>query len=113
MVQPSCGLRLNYYPPITDTEDASGAGRLLGHEDVTFITLLPAPDQEGLQILHRGSRKWIRVRAPSGSIIMNPGDYMQRISADRFQSTTHRVGKPRDSAEMKLPRVTVPLNIYL
>ena len=49
-------------PPITDAENASGAGRLLGHEDVTFITLLPAPDQEGLQILHRATRKWIRVR---------------------------------------------------
>jgi isopenicillin N synthase-like dioxygenase len=112
-VQPSCGLRLNYYPPVSDVEDRSGAGRLLGHEDVTFITLLPAPDQEGLQILHRKTRKWIRVRAPEGSIILNTGDYMQRISADRFPSTTHRVSKPRDPIEMALPRVTVPLNIYL
>ncbi len=113
MHHPSCGLRLNYYPPISSDEDASGAGRLLGHEDVTFITLLPAPATEGLQILNRQTRKWIRVQAEPGTIILNTGDYMQRISADRFPSTTHRVSKPRTPAERLQPRVTVPLNIYL
>lgn len=113
MCHPSCGLRLNYYPPISSDEDASGAGRLLGHEDVTFITLLPAPVTEGLQILNRRTRKWIRVQAEPGTIILNTGDYMQRISADRFPSTTHRVSKPRSPAERLRPRVTVPLNIYL
>jgi isopenicillin N synthase-like dioxygenase len=113
MHHPSCGLRLNFYPPISSDEDASGAGRLLGHEDVTFITLLPAPATEGLQILNRRTRKWIRVQAEPGTIILNTGDYMQRISADRFPSTTHRVSKPRAPAERLQPRVTVPLNIYL
>ena len=113
MRHPSCGLRLNFYPSISGEEDVSGAGRLLGHEDVTFITLLPAPAIEGLQILNRRSRKWIRVQAEPGTIILNTGDYMQRISADRFPSTTHRVSKPRTAAERLQPRVTVPLNIYL
>jgi isopenicillin N synthase-like dioxygenase len=113
MRHPSCGLRLNYYPPISSAEDASGAGRLLGHEDVTFITLLPAPTTEGLQILNRATRKWIRVKAEPGTIILNTGDYMQRISADRFPSTTHRVSKPREAVERSRPRITVPLNVYL
>ncbi len=72
------GLRLNYYPPIDDADQASGAGRLLGHEDIDLFTLLPAPAVEGLQALHRNG-KWVRVSAPAGSIIMNTGDYMQRI----------------------------------
>ena len=47
------------------------------------MTLLPAPRTEGLQIFHRASRAWVRLQAPPGSIILNTGDYMQRISADR------------------------------
>ena len=45
-----CALRLNYYGAISDEDDATGAGRLLGHEDVTLFTLLPAPSVEGLQV---------------------------------------------------------------
>ena len=44
------GLRLNYYPPVTAEDDASGAARLLGHEDVDLFTLVPAPQGEGLQV---------------------------------------------------------------
>ncbi|MDX1429151.1 MAG: 2-oxoglutarate and iron-dependent oxygenase domain-containing protein, partial [Rhodothermales bacterium] len=89
------GLRLNYYPPIGSADAASGAGRLLGHEDVDLFTILPAPRVEGLQVWNHQSGKWIRLDAPWGSIIINTGDYMQRITNDRFPSTTHRVSKPR------------------
>jgi len=107
------GLRLNYYPPISDADDASGAGRLLGHEDVTMFTLLPAPQIEGLQVLDRRTRKWIRLQAPRGTIILNTGDYMQRISNDILPSTTHRVSKPRDPELRRRPRASFPLNVYL
>ena len=91
------GLRLNYYPPMSTEDDASGAARLLGHEDIDMFTFLPAPRVEGLQVLNRRNMKWIRLNAPPGTIILNTGDYMQRISNDIFPSTTHRVSKPRDS----------------
>jgi isopenicillin N synthase-like dioxygenase len=35
------GLRANYYPPMSAAQDRSGAGRLLGHEDVDLFTILP------------------------------------------------------------------------
>lgn len=107
------GLRLNYYPPVTAADDASGAGRLLGHEDVDLFTLLPAPKEEGLQVLNRANMRWIRLQAPPGSIILNTGDYMQRITNDRLPSTTHRVGKPRDPEQRSHPRVSFPMNVYL
>lgn len=107
------GLRCNYYPPVTDADAASGAGRLLGHEDVTVFTLLPAPRVEGLQVLNRANFKWVRVQAPPGSLIVNTGDYMQRITNDRLPSTTHRVSKPRDSQALGQARTSFPLNIYL
>ena len=106
------GLRLNYYPPLGEEEAASGAGRILGHEDVNLFTLLPAPSIEGLQVFNRANNRWIRLAAPPGSIILNSGDYLQRISNDVFPSTTHRVSIPRDRALYDQPRITFPLAVY-
>lgn len=107
------GLRLNYYPPISTEDDASGAGRLLGHEDINLFTILPAPKVEGLQVLNRENGKWIRLTAPPGSIILNTGDYTQRITNDILPSTTHRVSKPRDHSKHGQTRVSFPMNVYV
>jgi isopenicillin N synthase-like dioxygenase len=107
------GLRLNFYPPLTEDQDRSGAGRLLGHEDVDLFTILPAPRVDGLQVWNHRSGKWVRLRAPQGSIIINTGDYMQRISNDRLPSTTHRVGKPSDSSQLTAARVYFPMAVYV
>jgi isopenicillin N synthase-like dioxygenase len=107
------GLRLNYYPPMTGGQNSSGAGRLLGHEDVDLFTILPAPMVDGLQVWNHRSGKWVRLRAPQGSIIINTGDYMQRISNDRLPSTTHRVGKPSDGSHLSIARVSFPMAVYL
>jgi isopenicillin N synthase-like dioxygenase len=105
------GFRLNYYPPVDPGQVPSG-GRMLGHEDVDLFTFLPAPRVDGLQVLNRRNMKWIRLDAPPGSIILNTGDYMQRISNDIFPSTTHRVAQPRDPESMAKPRVSFPMAIY-
>src|ERR1051325_7475042 len=107
------GLRLNYYPPVTAADDASGAARLLGHEDIDLFTFLPAPSVEGLQVLNRRNMKWVRLTAPRGTIILNTGDYMQRISNDVFPSTTHRVSKPRDPRQRLASRKSLPMAVYL
>jgi isopenicillin N synthase-like dioxygenase len=107
------GLRLNYYPPMTEEQDRSGAGRLLGHEDVDLFTILPASRTDGLQVWNHRSGKWVRMKAPPGSIIINTGDYMQRISNDRLPSTTHRVGKPTDGSHLTRTRVSFPMAVYV
>ena len=107
------GLRLNYYPPMSPEMDDSGAARLLGHEDVDLFTFLPAPRVEGLQVLNRRNMKWIRLAAPRGTIILNTGDYMQRVSNDIFPSTTHRVSKPRDPEQRRQTRVSFPVAVYV
>ena len=86
---------------------------MLGHEDVDLFTFLPAPDVDGLQVLNRNNRKWIRLNAPPGSIILNTGDYMQRISNDIFPSTTHRVGHPVDQTLLGKARISFPMAIYV
>jgi isopenicillin N synthase-like dioxygenase len=107
------GLRANYYPPMSAAQDASGAGRLLGHEDVDLFTILPASRVDGLQVWNHRSRAWVRMNAPPGSIIINTGDYMQRITNDLLPSTTHRVGKPRDGSHMAEARVSFPIAVYV
>jgi isopenicillin N synthase-like dioxygenase len=107
------GLRANYYPPLSGAQDRSGAGRLLGHEDVDLFTLLPASRVEGLQVWNHRSRAWVRLNPPPGAIIINTGDYMQRISNDLLPSTTHRVGKPRDGSQRAQARVSFPIAVYV
>jgi len=105
------GLRLNYYPPLSDEDRASGAARLLGHEDVDLFTLLPAPEVEGLQVFNQATQAWVRLNPPAGSIILNTGDYMQRITNDRLPSTTHRVSPPRNGT--RDTRVSFPMAVYV
>ena len=112
LATPRFGQRLNYYPPVNRSDVESGAGRLLAHEDVDLFTLLPAPAVEGLQVLNRNG-KWVRLQAPPGSIVLNTGDYMQRISNDLLPSTTHRVSPPRDPSQAARSRVSFPLAAYL
>lgn len=107
------GLRLNYYPTMNEEQVQSGAGRLLSHEDVDLFTLLPAPRDEGLQVWNHHSGKWVRLQAPPGSLIINTGDYMQRITNDRLPSTTHRVGNAEDGSHTSVPRISFPMAVYV
>lgn len=107
------GFRLNYYPAISEEDDKSGAGRMLGHEDVDLFTILPAQSVDGLQVLNRENMKWIRLKAPKGAIILNTGDYMQRITNDKLPSTTHRVSKPINKTLNTTPRISLPMAVYV
>ena len=107
------GFRLNYYPVLTETDLHSGGGRMLGHEDVDFFTILPAQSVDGLQVLNRENMRWIRLTPPEGSIILNTGDYMQRITNDRLPSTTHRVGRPTQQSMYGRPRISIPMAVYV
>ncbi|MFD9623973.1 2OG-Fe(II) oxygenase family protein [Streptomyces virginiae] len=112
---PKAVLRFNYYPSIDESmlDLREGAGRLVAHEDITLFTLLPAPMTEGLQVYHPQLDAWTRLSAPPGSIILNSGDYLKRITNNRFQSCTHRVSVPRDAALRGAPRTSFPFFVYL
>jgi len=107
------GLRLNYYPALEGDLEGSAGGRMLGHEDVDFFTLLPASSQPGLQALNRKNMKWVRISPPEGAMIINTGDYMQMITNDRFPSTTHRVSQPSGEFSKKKARISLPMAVYV
>ena len=99
-------LRILRYPPLSGREPP-GSIRAAPHEDINFITLLPAADQPGLEIKPAGT-DWIPVDAPQGSIIINLGDMMQELTGGALPSTTHRVTNPSGAATDS-SRITAPL----
>lgn len=61
----------------------------------------------------RSSNRRLGPHAPRGSIIINTGDFLQRISNDRLPSTTHRVGERRDGFRQTTTRVSFRMAVYV
>lgn len=83
---------VNYYPPATATATAGvdvdvGLG---AHTDLQSFTLLWQDAVGGLQVL-KNDGQWIKVPPVAGTFVVNIGDFLMRLSNDRFQSTVHRV----------------------
>ena len=83
-------LRLLHYPPVPP--DAPGV-RAGAHEDINVITLLLGAEEAGLELLARDGT-WLTVEAPPGSIVVNVGDMLDRLTGGDLPSTTHRVVNP-------------------
>ena len=84
-------MRLLHYPPVP--EEAEGRIRAAAHEDINTITLLLGAEEAGLELLARDGR-WLPVAPPEGALAVNIGDMLQRLTAGRLRSTTHRVVNP-------------------
>jgi isopenicillin N synthase-like dioxygenase len=93
-------LRAIHYPPV-DGAAAKAASkgttgsdaRAAAHEDINLITLLVGSEEPGLEILRRDGR-WVPVTSLAGTIVVNVGDMLQRLTNARLVSTTHRVVDP-------------------
>jgi isopenicillin N synthase-like dioxygenase len=89
----ACGnsvLRLLHYPPTTGDGPRLRAG---AHEDINAITLLLGAEEAGLEILEPDG-EWLPVSPPPGSVVVNIGDMLARLTNDALRSTTHRVVNP-------------------
>lgn len=87
-------LRLLHYPPIPEGVDTRCV-RAAAHEDINFITILPAATTSGLQLKDRDGA-WLDIESDFGSLIVDAGDMLARITNDVIPSTTHRVINPQD-----------------
>jgi isopenicillin N synthase-like dioxygenase len=83
-------LRLLHYPPTREPGPALRAG---AHEDINAITLLLGAEEAGLELLDRDGR-WLAINPEPGSVVVNVGDMLQRLTNHRLPSTTHRVVNP-------------------
>lgn len=88
-------LRALHYPPVRP-EDLP-AVRAEAHEDISLITLLVGATGSGLQVLTRDGT-WLPIEPEPGSLVVNVGDMMQRLTNRVYPSTTHRVVNPDEDA---------------
>jgi len=83
-------LRLLHYPP----SGFDGPSiRAAAHEDIDAITLLLGAEEAGLELLDKSGR-WLAIDPPPGSVVVNVGDMLARLTNDVLPSTTHRVVNP-------------------
>ena len=84
-------LRLLHYPPLGEAQ--GGAIRASAHEDINLITLLLGAEESGLELLTRKG-EWLPIAPPEGTLVVNIGDMLQRLTNQVLPSTTHRVRNP-------------------
>ncbi|KAH7393484.1 hypothetical protein BKA64DRAFT_709825 [Cadophora sp. MPI-SDFR-AT-0126] len=101
---PDAGVGLNYYPSIPPSSPDSEEQVSIGsHTDFQLFTILWQDSNGGLQVLNREG-EWINAAPIEGTFVVNIGDYLQRITNDRYISTVHRArnlsGKERISMPM-------------
>lgn len=101
-------LRPIHYPPIG--EAVPGAVRAARHEDINLITLLIGSKEQGLEILTRDER-WVPVSTLPGTIVVNVGDMLQRLTNHVYPSTTHRVVNPPGEG-VRQARYSIPFFLH-
>ena len=102
-------LRVLRYPPLRGDEPAA-AVRAAAHEDINLLTVLPASNEPGLQVLDVHGA-WHDVPCDFGSIAVNCGDMLQLASSGYYPSTTHRVMNPTGDGATR-SRLSLPLFLH-
>ncbi len=102
-------LRALHYPPVRPQD--LPAVRAEAHEDISLITLLVGATEAGLQVLTRDG-VWLPIEPAPGSLVVNVGDMMQRLTNRVYPSTTHRVVNP-PSAAAATSRYSMPFFLAL
>jgi isopenicillin N synthase-like dioxygenase len=82
-----------------DVEIDVGIG---SHTDIQCVTLLWQDNSGGLQVLSAGD-EWLDARPIEGTLVVNIGDFLQRLSNNRFKSTVHRVYNRQSTSRYSMP----------
>jgi isopenicillin N synthase-like dioxygenase len=80
-------LRMLHYPPTTLEDNDFGTGP---HTDNSFLTILARMEVPGLAV-QLPSGEWITPPLIPGTLLVNIGNMLRRMSNDRFLSTPHGV----------------------
>ncbi|EPQ57953.1 Clavaminate synthase-like protein [Gloeophyllum trabeum ATCC 11539] len=93
----------NFYRGLTPeaieaTKDQVGIG---SHTDLQCFTLLWQDMNGGLQVLK--GREWLKVPPIEGTFVVNIGDYLMRLTNDRFLSTVHRASNHSEHDRVSMP----------
>ncbi|PYH47105.1 isopenicillin N synthase family dioxygenase [Aspergillus saccharolyticus JOP 1030-1] len=86
-------------PSLSDAELDVGIG---SHTDIQCVTLLWQDNSGGLQVLSAND-EWLDARPVPGTLVVNIGDFLQRLSNNRFRSTVHRVYNRQTTSRYSMP----------
>lgn len=88
---PKCtsNLKILHYPTYRETEKQ----RLTceAHSDASFVTLLATWSYRGLEVLKTDEVTWAAVEPRPGSLVVNIGDLLSRLTSRKLKATQHRV----------------------
>ena len=102
-------LRLLHYPPQADAPP-EGSVRAAEHADINVITLLLGAEEAGLEVKSRDG-VWHGVNPPAGSLVVNIGDMLDRLTGGLLPSTPHRVVNPSPE-RAAFPRYSTPFFLH-
>ncbi|RAH68439.1 isopenicillin N synthase family dioxygenase [Aspergillus aculeatinus CBS 121060] len=94
-----------HYPGTADAPAADDATLEVGigsHTDIQCVTLLWQDMSGGLQVLS-AQDEWLDARPIPGTLVVNIGDFLQRLSNNRFRSTVHRVYNRQAASRYSMP----------
>lgn len=94
-----------HYPGTPKSDAGSSAEVDVGigsHTDIQCVTLLWQDNSGGLQVLSAND-EWLDARPIEGTLVVNIGDFLQRLSNDRFKSTVHRVYNRQSESRYSMP----------
>jgi isopenicillin N synthase-like dioxygenase len=102
-------LRVLRYPPLIG-HVPDGAVRAAAHEDINLLTVLPASNEAGLELLGTNGQ-WYPVPCDPGSLAVNGGEMLDLASGGYYPATTHRVINPSGEAALR-QRMSLPLFLH-
>ena len=92
--------RMAHYPPKAELgKNEFGLG---AHADTGFMTFLPPPKEEGIQIMDVEGN-WFWPEVADGAMIVNSGQFLERWTNGRFRATPHRVVPSMDKERYSIP----------
>lgn len=86
---PDAAYAFNYYPPLASTNVGKTSVSIGSHTDFQLFTILWQDAVGGLQVLSR-SGQWLNATPKQDTLVVNIGDYLQRITNGGYVSTVHR-----------------------
>ncbi|CAG7949511.1 unnamed protein product [Penicillium nalgiovense] len=99
------GLYVHYPATPADTLGENNGDVDVGigsHTDIQCVTILWQDMSGGLQVLS-ASDEWLDARPIPGTLVVNIGDFLQRLSNNRFKSTVHRVYNRQPTSRYSMP----------
>ncbi|KAL2007690.1 hypothetical protein VTN00DRAFT_7672 [Thermoascus crustaceus] len=108
-------LRLLHYPAIECSEvEREGHARIMPHTDFALCTLLFQDSIGGLEVDPFRTGEFKPATPIPGTVLVNIGDLLQRLTNNRVRSTRHRVVAPPSVArDVVLPaRCCIPFFVH-